>query len=76
MKICPTAWIQRRSAAPACQYLNEEQWQLSEIRAAVDELDAGQGISHDKVRTMAEVLGQNQREERPEVNTAGRQFIT
>ena len=30
-------------------YVEAEEWQLGEIRAAAAELDAGQGVSHEKV---------------------------
>jgi predicted transcriptional regulator len=30
-------------------YVEQEEWQLGEIVAAIHELDAGEGVSHDKV---------------------------
>ena len=30
-------------------YVEAEEWQFGQIRTAIDELDAGQGVSHEKV---------------------------
>ena len=37
------------AAEAIAAYVEAEEWQLGEIRAAMDELDAGQGVSHEKV---------------------------
>ena len=37
------------AAEAIAAYVEAEEWQLGEIRAAIAELDAGQGISHEKV---------------------------
>ena len=37
------------AAEAIAAYVQAEEWQLGEIRSAIDELDAGQGVSHEKV---------------------------
>ncbi len=37
------------AAEAIAAYVEAEEWQLGEIRAAAAELDAGRGVSHDKV---------------------------
>ena len=37
------------AAEAIAAYVEAEEWQLGEIRAAAAELDAGQGVSHEKV---------------------------
>jgi predicted transcriptional regulator len=37
------------AAEAIAAYVEVEEWQLGEIRSAIDELDAGQGVSHEKV---------------------------
>jgi RHH-type rel operon transcriptional repressor/antitoxin RelB len=37
------------AAEAIAAYVEQEEWQLGEIRAAMDELDAGGGVSHEKV---------------------------
>jgi predicted transcriptional regulator len=37
------------AAEAIAAYVEVEEWQLGEIRSATDELDAGQGVSHEKV---------------------------
>ena len=38
-------------------YVEQEEWQLGEIRAAIDELDAGHGVSHERVATWLKSWG-------------------
>jgi predicted transcriptional regulator len=38
-------------------FVEREEWQLGEVRAAIDELDAGQGVSHEKVATWLKSWG-------------------
>jgi predicted transcriptional regulator len=37
------------AAAAISAYVELEEWQVGEIQAAMNELDSGQGVSHDKV---------------------------
>lgn len=37
------------AAEAIASYVEAEEWQLGEIRSGISELDAGQGVSHDKV---------------------------
>jgi RHH-type rel operon transcriptional repressor/antitoxin RelB len=37
------------AAEAIAAYVEQEEWQLGEIRAAIEELDAGHGVSHEKV---------------------------
>lgn len=37
------------AAEAIAAYVAQEEWQLGEIRAAIDELDAGPGVGHEKV---------------------------
>ena len=46
-------------------FVNQEEWQLGEIRAAVDEMDAGGGISHDKVTPWLKSWGKNNEKNAP-----------
>jgi len=39
------------AAEAIAAYVEQEEWQLGEIDAAMGELDAGQGVSHEKVAT-------------------------
>ncbi len=38
-------------------YVEQEEWQLGEIQAAVRELDAGQSVSHEKAATWLKSWG-------------------
>jgi predicted transcriptional regulator len=38
-------------------YVEQEEWQLGEVRAAIQELDSGQGISHEQVATWLKSWG-------------------
>jgi predicted transcriptional regulator len=37
------------AAEAIAAYVEAEEWQLGEIQAGLEELDAGQGVGHDKV---------------------------
>lgn len=37
------------AAEAIAAYVDSEEWQTGEIQAAIDELEAGPGVSHDKV---------------------------
>lgn len=37
------------AAEAIAAYVRQEEWQLGEIRAGTEELDGGQGVSHEKV---------------------------
>jgi len=45
------------AAEAIAAYVVQEEWQIGEIRASVDELDAGQGVSHEKVATWLKSWG-------------------
>ena len=45
------------AAEAIAAYVEQEEWQLGEIQAAVGELDAGQAVSHEKVATWLKSWG-------------------
>jgi predicted transcriptional regulator len=45
------------AAEAIAAYVEQEEWQLGEIRAAIGELDAGQSVSHEKVETWLKSWG-------------------
>jgi RHH-type rel operon transcriptional repressor/antitoxin RelB len=45
------------AAEAIAAYLEQEEWQLGEVQAAVGELDAGQAISHEEVATWLKSWG-------------------
>lgn len=45
------------AAEAVAAYVAQEEWQLGEIHAGIRELDAGQGVSHQKVVTWLKSLG-------------------
>lgn len=53
------------AAEAIAAYVDQEEWQPGEIRAAIDELDAGQGVSHDKVTTWLKSWGKNNEKNAP-----------
>ncbi len=46
------------AAEAIANYVEAEEWQLGEIQAAVAELDASDGVSHDKVSRWLKSWGQ------------------
>ena len=45
------------AAEAIAAYVEQEEWQLGEIHAAIEELDAGQAVGHDKVATWLKSWG-------------------
>jgi predicted transcriptional regulator len=45
------------AAEAIAAYVEREEWQLGEIRAAVGELDSGRAVSHEKVATWLKSWG-------------------
>ena len=45
------------AAEAIAAYVEQEEWQLGEIHAAVAELDTGQAVSHEKVATWLKSWG-------------------
>ena len=45
------------AAEAIAAFVDQEEWQLGETRAGIDELDAGHGIGHDKVATWLKSWG-------------------
>jgi RHH-type rel operon transcriptional repressor/antitoxin RelB len=45
------------AAEAIAAYVEQEEWQLGEIHAALGELDAGQAVSHEKVATWLKSWG-------------------
>jgi len=45
------------AAEAIAAWVVQEEWQLGEIHAAIDELDAGQGVGHEKVTAWLESWG-------------------
>jgi RHH-type rel operon transcriptional repressor/antitoxin RelB len=46
-------------------YIEQEEWQLGEIRAAIGELAAGPAVSHEKVKTWLNSWGTAQEKKAP-----------
>jgi len=53
------------AAEAIAAYVDQEEWQLGEIRAAIDELDAGQGVSHDRAGAWLKSWGKNDEKNAP-----------
>lgn len=45
------------AAEAIAAYVEQEEWQLGEIHAAINELDAGHGVNHDKAVTWLKSWG-------------------
>jgi RHH-type transcriptional regulator, rel operon repressor / antitoxin RelB len=45
------------AAEAIAAYVAQEEWQLGEIRAAIEELDAGKAVSHEKAETWLKSWG-------------------
>jgi predicted transcriptional regulator len=45
------------AAEAIAAFVEQEEWQLGEIHAAIDELGAGHGVSHEKVATWLKSWG-------------------
>jgi RHH-type transcriptional regulator, rel operon repressor / antitoxin RelB len=45
------------AAEAIAAYVEHEEWQLGEIRVAIDELDTGHGVGHEKVATWLKFWG-------------------
>jgi RHH-type transcriptional regulator, rel operon repressor / antitoxin RelB len=52
------------AAEAIAAYVEQEEWQLGEIHAAVGEMDAGLAVSHDRVATWLKSWGRD-RETKP-----------
>jgi predicted transcriptional regulator len=53
------------AAEAIAAYVEQEEWQLGEIHAAVRELDAGQAVSHEKVATWLKSWGKTGKKKPP-----------
>ena len=49
------------AAEAIAEYLAVNEWQIAGIKAAIDDLDRGEGFEHEAVRKWVEFLGQRQR---------------
>jgi predicted transcriptional regulator len=45
------------AAEAIASYVESEEWQLGELQSAISELDAGKGVSHDKVSKWLKTWG-------------------
>jgi RHH-type transcriptional regulator, rel operon repressor / antitoxin RelB len=45
------------AAEAIAAYVEQEEWQLGEVCTAIEELDAGHGVSHEKVATWLQSWG-------------------
>ncbi len=48
---------QRLAAEAIAAYVKTEAWQIGEIHEAIEEMDSGQSVSHEKVRRWLESWG-------------------
>ncbi|MGH9664799.1 MAG: CopG family ribbon-helix-helix protein [Bryobacteraceae bacterium] len=46
-------------------YVDSEEWQIGEIQAAISELDAGKGVSHEKVSGWLKTWGKTGEKKAP-----------
>jgi len=53
------------AAEAIAAYVEQEEWQLGEVQAAVDELDAGKTVSHEKVATWLKSWGTAKKKNAP-----------
>ena len=53
------------AAEAIAAYVEQEEWQLGEVQAAVEELAAGQSVSHDKVATWLKSWGTSKKKNAP-----------
>jgi RHH-type transcriptional regulator, rel operon repressor / antitoxin RelB len=53
------------AAEAIAAYVEQEEWQLGEVQAAVKELDAGQALSHDQVATWLKSWGTAKKKNAP-----------
>jgi predicted transcriptional regulator len=53
------------AAEAIAAFAEQEEWQPGEIRAAIDELDKGQGISYDKVASWLRSWGKTNEKNAP-----------
>ncbi len=53
------------AAEAIAAYVQAEEWQLGEIEAGLAELDAGEGISHDRVSRWLQSWGKNREAKAP-----------
>ena len=53
------------AAEAIAAYVEQEEWQLGEIHAALGELDAGQAVSHEKVATWLKSWGKDTEKNAP-----------
>jgi RHH-type rel operon transcriptional repressor/antitoxin RelB len=53
------------AAEAIAAYVQQEEWQLGEIHAAVAELDAGHAVSHEKVATWLKSWGETGKKKPP-----------
>ena len=52
------------AAEAIAAYVEQEEWQLGEIRSSIEELDSGMGVSHDDVTSWLKSWGTS-REKKP-----------
>jgi predicted transcriptional regulator len=53
------------AAEAIASYVEQEEWQLGEIRAGAAELDEGQGVSHEKAATWLKSWGTRREKNAP-----------
>jgi predicted transcriptional regulator len=53
------------AAEAIAAYVAQEEWQLGEVQAAIEELDAGQAVSHEKAATWLKSWGTNRKKHAP-----------
>jgi predicted transcriptional regulator len=53
------------AAEAIAAYVEQEEWQLGELHAAIGELDAGQAVSHERVETWLKSWGKAREKKAP-----------
>jgi RHH-type rel operon transcriptional repressor/antitoxin RelB len=53
------------AAEAIAAYVEQEEWQLGQVRAAIEELDAGRAVSHEKVATWLKSWGTAKKKNAP-----------
>ena len=53
------------AAEAIAAFVQQEEWQLGEVHAAIEELDGGQAVSHDKIATWLRSWGAAKKKNAP-----------
>jgi RHH-type rel operon transcriptional repressor/antitoxin RelB len=53
------------AAEAIAAYVDSEEWQIGEIQSAIEELDAGEGVNHEKVAAWLKTWGKTREKKAP-----------